>query len=406
MNVEVYLFGDFGGGYTQYIEDDSRTLFRSIVNRAKANSQLVIHRDDTLMYYVYVRRLDNSESSNKRYLGICYALNNRFIRNVEGLFSIFEGAITTIASRGHLLEYTNKGNIVASIGKLYNAKSEFAHISAYLKNELDSFLARNNDSLPPLDYSISTSETKFFKYGTPQDKIVEAISTFPFVYIFKDENFENAESRDIASKLSRLYKEIEKLQNTVIQRDKIILELKKQKNIYKWVISLLFIIFFGSIVFFIHNYNQNIAIGKLNVNVDNLNDSLKSTSKRLEDTTYVLLSTQKELAEANKTIVNLKAINKLKTDSLRKLEKDLINKEKLVEEKDKNIADLKAQLPQKYRTKYKEQYIYNKCGGKYSQSDCWCPLKGTEVIIYLKEDGYGLTHMGGWIPLKYLEKVN
>ena len=79
MNADVYLFGDLGNGYTQYIDDNSRELFKSIASKSKANSQLVIHRDDTLMYYSYVRRLRYEESSNNRYIGISYVLNNRFI---------------------------------------------------------------------------------------------------------------------------------------------------------------------------------------------------------------------------------------------------------------------------------------------------------------------------------------
>ena len=51
MNVDLYLFGDFGNGYTQYIDDNTRVKFKSFVEKAKAKSQLIINRDDALIYY-------------------------------------------------------------------------------------------------------------------------------------------------------------------------------------------------------------------------------------------------------------------------------------------------------------------------------------------------------------------
>lgn len=402
MNVEVYIFGDLGSGYTQYVDDNSRTLFKSIVSKSKANSQLVIHRDDTLMYYTYVRRLRNAESSNNRYIGISYVLNNHFLRDIDGLFNIFEGAITTIVSRGVLLEYSKSGNILATIGKIYNAKSEFAHLSAYLKNELDMFMVGKNDTLPPLDYSINSSESRTFTFTESRSEIIKALSTFPTIYIFKDAEYENKESKSFASILFRQNKEINQLQDTIIQQDNTISDLKKQRNNFRLVLCLLSFIIIGTFFFYLFAHNKSKIIEDQTDKIENLNSDVKSIETRIQTLKHNVVNLEKEIEKANSAIANLREINDLVTDSLRETEEKLRDSEILIEEKNKNIADLKAKLPQKYKTRHVNQYLYNKCKG-YTKTDCYWSDKGAKVTIYLKEDGYGLTEYG-WIPMSSLEE--
>ena len=52
MNSSVYVFGNFGTGYTQYPECYAQEIFYKFVEQASASSQIVIHRDVNLMYYV------------------------------------------------------------------------------------------------------------------------------------------------------------------------------------------------------------------------------------------------------------------------------------------------------------------------------------------------------------------
>ncbi|GHV11016.1 hypothetical protein FACS1894162_6040 [Bacteroidia bacterium] len=75
-----------------------------------------------------------------------------------------------------------------------------------------------------------------------------------------------------------------------------------------------------------------------------------------------------------------------------------------IENKNNEIANLKTQLPQSYYTKRSNQYLYNKCEGKYEKASCYFPDSGTTVTIYRQEDDYGLTSIGGWIPMYSLEK--
>ena len=53
MNYSIYIFGKLSSGYTQYPEDSSSIVLKNIYSHCKAPTQIVIHRDENLMYYCY-----------------------------------------------------------------------------------------------------------------------------------------------------------------------------------------------------------------------------------------------------------------------------------------------------------------------------------------------------------------
>lgn len=61
MNISVYLFGEFSVGYSQYPNDYAKIIFESFAKSAQATTQITIHRDGDLMYYGYIRKMENAE---------------------------------------------------------------------------------------------------------------------------------------------------------------------------------------------------------------------------------------------------------------------------------------------------------------------------------------------------------
>ena len=356
MNAEVYLFGDLGEGYTQYVNDNTRTLFKSFVSRNKANSQLIIHREDTFMYYTYIRRFRSTESSN-RYIGISYVLNNRFIKDIVELLDIFEKTITTLATRGVILEYTNSGEIISSLGKLYKAESEFAHISATLKTELESFMVGKDDTLPTLDYSINTTETKIYKYTDAKAEIINALSTYPTVFIIKDKDYEDPKSKDYASILSRLNKENQQLIATNVK-----LNLQKKRTTTVTILSILIAIGVIAIISFANRSSKQSQYiewletdnEELNTHIDSLQqDSIRlagdldSASIKLNQYDSRITSLRQDSAllktKNNELSDELKTANQIIT-TYRKSVKQL---EKSITEKKQKIKNLESQLSSK-----------------------------------------------------------
>ena len=69
-----YIFGKFIGGYTQYPVDSQSNVFQQVIANAKAETQVVIHRDGNLMYYCYLRKFEVDNC-----IGFCVLLNGTYV---------------------------------------------------------------------------------------------------------------------------------------------------------------------------------------------------------------------------------------------------------------------------------------------------------------------------------------
>jgi len=72
--------------------------------------------------------------------------------------------------------------------------------------------------------------------------------------------------------------------------------------------------------------------------------------------------------------------------------------------KTKEIADLKIELPQKYKITVHESYCYYRQGSNFVKST-WRYNRGQTLNVYTIHNGYGLT-FGGWLKMSDLEKEN
>lgn len=433
MNVDLYLFGDFGNGYTQYINDNTRVKFKSFVEKAKAKSQLIINRDDALIYYTYIRRLHSEGSSNVKYIGISYVLNTHFIQDVDGLFEILEGAVTTIASRGVILKYLPSGQITTNVGKIYQAKAEFAHISAYLKSELDAFMVDKKCKLPTLDFSINTSELKTFKFTDPREDIIKSISTFPTVYIYKDKNYENEESKSFSSTLSMLNKEKTAAEQTIVELKQEISKLKVIQKNYKLVIGLVIFICVGGLICFISIRNKDADIVRLQNNVaiqdqtiasqsqtiDMLRDTVITRNQKIQSLNTNIQSLENKrdsLIRSNRTLTTEKNTladeNSKLTTKLNRTESTLRDANAKISSKDKEIQNLKSEVskykdakkePDLYKTKNKANCYYKDSNYQYRKTGDYY-ARNTTVGVYYTISKYALTEKG-YVLLSDLQKL-
>ena len=132
MNLSIYIFGDLGNGHTQYPNDYTRDIFQYFYQKSQATTQLAIHRDQDLMYYGYVRKLENGN-----YIGLCTVINGKILTHVDSLFSVFEGVIETMVRNGYLIHYNDKGEITSKIGRMYENREEIDLISSSLTSSFN-----------------------------------------------------------------------------------------------------------------------------------------------------------------------------------------------------------------------------------------------------------------------------
>ncbi|MCF0207859.1 MAG: hypothetical protein HUK07_00295, partial [Bacteroidaceae bacterium] len=149
MNSTIYIFGKLTNGYTQYPEDYSKSIFTKFHEYAKATTQIAIHRTSNMMYYGYIRKLEDDQ-----YIGLCVLLNDVYITKLDGLFSLFENTVSNMVAKGLLVNYNAHGDIVTNAGKLYLNKEEIELISNALKAGFTN-LEQYSQKLPALNYGLN-----------------------------------------------------------------------------------------------------------------------------------------------------------------------------------------------------------------------------------------------------------
>lgn len=321
MNSEVYVFGELGNGYTQYPDNYTKDLFKSIGKGGKSCSKLSFIHEGNLAYYVYTRPLRNLDS----YIGLCCVFNNVLYSNYKSLFDTFEEAVTNMAINGTILEFTDSGEIVSRVDKLYMVSSEFQRVSGYLSTLLSKC---DNDflKLPVRNYSLSSNETKTFSYDDKSDDVLLAMKNYCRVFVVKSKDIDSKTMTSFAGKLKTLNQKIVRLEseksklNDDLQR---VMRQKKRTKTVAFLAVLLFVI--GLILYFavVESNERQTTINELNDEKSDLIENLEYTNQYLTLTIDSLSTEREHVIAQEREIVVLNATNSLLRDSLSQSKSEL-----------------------------------------------------------------------------------
>ena len=225
MKAEVYIFGNFASGYSQYPDDYTRDLFESISKSRKGATELAYHRDGTLTYYIYTREVSRAANT---FIGLCCVFNGILISDIAYLFETFEDTFTNIVFKGELLELSNDGGLSTKIRQLYTNAEELQRVSEYINNKLFS-QSSFEENLPPVNYSISQTEWQVFSFEQV-DKVRNAIKRCPNLRVMKGENYDTDSLREVVHIVKSQNDEIKTLKEDISQKDNKISELERQLN--------------------------------------------------------------------------------------------------------------------------------------------------------------------------------
>lgn len=245
LNFSVSIFGVLGDGFTLYPDDYAKGIYQQFYARSTAPTQIIIHRDDNLMYYGYVRELGEAG----QYIGICILLNNVLLTQIDALFSIFEKIISAFTMRGKLLRFTDDGTLTSDVISLADYREEVSEVIAGISLDVEN-LSNSAQDLPPVNYSIPNGETKSFTINsTSIEEVVQASANYGFTYVYKDHDYDTQDMTSCAGVIRNLKEENTEQKEKITQLEK---ECKKykQKEIGNYVgcfMILLFICVIGVI---------------------------------------------------------------------------------------------------------------------------------------------------------------
>lgn len=303
MNYSIYIFGELSSGYTQYPEDSSSQVLKTLYKHCKAPTQIVIHRDGSLMHYCYIRKLDND-----KYLGFCIAVNGYYLSKIDVLFSLFENTIEKVVSQGVIIHFTENGTLTTNISTLRSEVEELESLTESLRNEFEGF-RKISKLLPQTDYSISKDSIKEHCISDGVQDIVRASYSYGFTYIYKDEDYDTVRMNSYKGVLSRLNEENTSLKkkNQELQEENTKI-LRQKKQFSKVIFLIIIVLGCGFGLFFLNGslndtrYELSKArneINKLNSKINILNNEVKNTKKSLH-------TTKEERDEIQQQLNNLK----------------------------------------------------------------------------------------------------
>ena len=284
MNSSVYVFGSLGNGYTQYPDDYAKEIYQNFIANSTASSQITIHRDNNLIYYGYIRKLDISS----QYIGFCVLLNGIMFSQIGRLFPIFENAVADLVARGEILHFSDRGDVTSSISNLNEKQQEVERIVSVIKNQV-SDLGSNTKKLPPVSYGVSSNDSKLFSESDNNEDIVNASCKFGYTYVLKDNDYNTASLTSYKSILIRLNKEKDNLSNNYSELKTKYEKLAEQKKQYKKVVVLCVLIAMCGIGLFF------------------LKDSLDSTRSNLENARNDIMQKEDIIKTRNGTIASLES---------------------------------------------------------------------------------------------------
>ena len=276
MNCTTYIFGKLSSGYTQYPEDSSVHLLSNIYSLCKATTQIIIRREENLMYYCYLRKLTGGQ-----YIGFSIVVNGFYAESVGNLFSIFEDAIERIAVQGSFIHYNEDGSFASSVATLKNEEEEIDAISADLCKDFVETI--HFGKLPHINYGVAKDSKKAFSIEDSEKEMILSSYTYGYTSIYKDQDFNTVKINRYQAVLSRLKVENRNLKQKNTELQNANLKILRQKKQFRNVILLLIIVMCCGIgLYFLY---QNLGDTQMQLEQANANITEQAASINQKNTT-------------------------------------------------------------------------------------------------------------------------
>lgn len=315
---------------------------------ATAQSQIVIHRDKSMMYYGYVRKLD----VDGRYFGMCVLLNDVMLTSMDKMFSLFETIFAEQVSKGELIKLNEEGDIVAVVTLLNEKQQEVENVIANLREEMIR-MEQTASKLPPIDYSKAKDSCETFKFTDKNGSIVEASSKYAYTCIQKDTEFDIpllANFRAVLKKRTEAPNMVEQNSHIVYVREKERKEDQTSSKKVVWIFSI--VVFIIALIFVPKNCSKghsDTAIDSLATDLGVI-DSLEADSVLSYMESDVITKAISDSIELDKSIIEFIT--------------DMYNNEKYWDN----------DFIKRYCSAKMLKYLHNKCPypGECGDAHCYC----------------------------------
>ena len=229
MNLSVYIFGNLGNGYAQYPNDYTHTVFSTFYQNSKAITQIAIHRENQLMYYGYIRKLEANS-----YIGLCAVINGKNITKIDRLFEVYENIIESMVKNGYLIHFNDKGDIVSNVSKLYEKKEEIESITLRLQVAFEK-MESSSQILPAVSYGTAKDSIHSFSIQDKNEDIIKSSYTNGYTFIYKSKDYNTTHINSYMGVILKKNKEFSVLQKEYTDLRNKYIELQHKQQNTVWV---------------------------------------------------------------------------------------------------------------------------------------------------------------------------
>lgn len=180
MEPQIYFFGTLPDGFSSYPGDHTRAFFEEFLKRSRNQLQIVVHREDNLLHYGYIRKFSN------KFFGICICID-KIYNDTSSLFNIFDDIYASMIRKGDILKLDGQKNIEWSLKSYAN---ETVALNEYKRQIIEQLNIKkgNTQPLPPIDFSISINDCLEISIESPNSKIIDGIKRYSNLYIVKKDS--------------------------------------------------------------------------------------------------------------------------------------------------------------------------------------------------------------------------
>lgn len=221
MKPFVYFFGNPLGGFASYPQDHTKAIFQDFMKKSRNKMQIVLHRKDNLLYYGYVRAINEFDK-----IGMAMCVDCIY-NDLSALCTIFDNAYVEMVKQGVIIKMDGQSHVKWAT---VNFSSETVAINEISKHLIDqaNVTSRNTQPLPPTNFSISINDCLELSLENTKAEIIDATKRYCNLYITK----KNSEIERITS-FNNLIKskdeEIKKLNGNIAEKRNQIASLKSDK---------------------------------------------------------------------------------------------------------------------------------------------------------------------------------
>lgn len=154
MNLSISYFAGYKDIVTQFPDRLDEQLCKSWAKQLNASNMIVVHRDDDLMYYISLNKLDDEG----HYFGIVILINGILITDYKALSQIFKKALAAIS--GNILKICRENEQMLNGVDISAKQSELDKVSNIIRSGMETITSFKK--LPPINYGRSVGMSRCF----------------------------------------------------------------------------------------------------------------------------------------------------------------------------------------------------------------------------------------------------